>query len=123
MHARGYSSGVIRVGMEGEQMDALELPPMVEHNKDPKGNAFGVLVDATEEHGESPSGIRCARAQLGLQRRIVSLLSETAPHLQSSGANRNRDHDRDQRCGPRVDQRPPGRPRRATSTARAIFSL
>jgi 3,4-dihydroxy-2-butanone 4-phosphate synthase len=46
-----YSSGVICIGMEGERMDELELPPMVVNNEDPKGTAFSVSVDATREHG------------------------------------------------------------------------
>lgn len=47
-----YSSGVICIGMEGERMDALELPPMVVNNEDPKGTAFSVSVDATKDHGK-----------------------------------------------------------------------
>ncbi|KAL7553278.1 hypothetical protein ACHAWF_016537 [Thalassiosira exigua] len=46
-----YSSGVICIGMEGKRMDALELPPMVVDNEDPKETAFSVSVDATSEHG------------------------------------------------------------------------
>eukprot|EP00586_Coscinodiscus_wailesii_P012983 CAMPEP_0172499654 /NCGR_PEP_ID=MMETSP1066-20121228/129208_1 /TAXON_ID=671091 /ORGANISM="Coscinodiscus wailesii, Strain CCMP2513" /LENGTH=596 /DNA_ID=CAMNT_0013273519 /DNA_START=91 /DNA_END=1881 /DNA_ORIENTATION=- len=46
-----YTSGVLCVGMEGDRMDKLKLPPMVENNQDPKGTAFTVSVDATEEHG------------------------------------------------------------------------
>ena len=33
-------------------MDELQLPPMVVNNKDPKGTAFSVLMDATKKHGE-----------------------------------------------------------------------
>ena len=47
-----YSSGVVCVGMEGERMDELKLPAMVDNNEDPKGTAFSVTVDATKEHGE-----------------------------------------------------------------------
>ena len=47
-----YSSGVICVGMEGERMDELKLPAMVSNNEDPKGTAFSVSVDATNEHGK-----------------------------------------------------------------------
>ncbi len=50
-----YSSGVICIGMEGRSMDKLELPPMVVNNKDPKGTAFSVSVDATREHCEQLS--------------------------------------------------------------------
>jgi 3,4-dihydroxy 2-butanone 4-phosphate synthase / GTP cyclohydrolase II len=46
-----YSSGVICIAMEGDRMDKLKLPPMVQSNEDPKGTAFTVTVDATREHG------------------------------------------------------------------------
>ncbi len=46
-----YSSGVICIGMEGERMDELKLPAMLENNEDPKGTAFSVTVDASKEHG------------------------------------------------------------------------
>lgn len=46
-----YSSGVICVGMEGDRMDELKLPAMLTNNEDPKGTAFSVTVDASEEHG------------------------------------------------------------------------
>lgn len=46
-----YSSGVICVGMEGETMDRLKLPPMLVNNEDPKGTAFSVTVDGAPEHG------------------------------------------------------------------------
>jgi hypothetical protein len=46
-----YSSGVICIGMEGDRMDELKLPAMLKTNEDPKGTAFSVTVDATEEHG------------------------------------------------------------------------
>lgn len=48
-----YSSGVICVGMEGQRMDELKLPPMLVNNEDPKGTAFSVTVDATKAHGLS----------------------------------------------------------------------
>ena len=47
-----YSSGVICIGMEGERMDELDLPAMMENNEDPKETAFSVTVDATREHGK-----------------------------------------------------------------------
>ena len=50
-----YSSGVVCVGMEGERMDQLKLPAMVDNNEDPKGTAFSVTVDATKEHGKYSS--------------------------------------------------------------------
>lgn len=46
-----YSSGVICIGMEGERMDELQLPPMVVNNEDPKGTDFSMSVDATKDHG------------------------------------------------------------------------
>jgi len=46
-----YSSGVICIGMEGDRMDELNLPAMLENNEDPKGTAFSVTVDASKEHG------------------------------------------------------------------------
>lgn len=46
-----YSSGVVCVAMEGERMDELKLPSMVDKNEDPKGTAFSVTVDASKEHG------------------------------------------------------------------------
>lgn len=46
-----YSSGVICIAMDGERMDKLGLPPMLQNNEDPKGTAFTVTVDATKEHG------------------------------------------------------------------------
>jgi 3,4-dihydroxy 2-butanone 4-phosphate synthase/GTP cyclohydrolase II len=46
-----YSSGVVCVAMEGDRMEALNLPPMLTNNEDPKGTAFSVTVDASKEHG------------------------------------------------------------------------
>ncbi len=46
-----YSSGVICIGMEGDRMDELKLPAMIEKNEDPKGTAFSVTVDAAKKHG------------------------------------------------------------------------
>jgi hypothetical protein len=48
-----YSSGVICIAMDGERMDQLGLPPMLQNNEDPKGTAFTVTVDATKEHGKA----------------------------------------------------------------------
>ncbi|KAG8462166.1 hypothetical protein KFE25_011616 [Diacronema lutheri] len=41
-----HTSGVVCVSMPGARIDALELPPMVGRNEDPKGTAFTVSVDA-----------------------------------------------------------------------------
>lgn len=46
-----YSSGVICIGMEGERMDELKLPAMVQNSEDPKETAFSVTVDAASKHG------------------------------------------------------------------------
>jgi len=40
-----YSSGVICCSVPDERLRALELPPMVVNNEDPKGTAFTVSVD------------------------------------------------------------------------------
>lgn len=41
-----HSSGFICAPMTNEIADRLELPPMVEHNQDPRGTAYTVSVDA-----------------------------------------------------------------------------
>ena len=46
-----WTSGVLCVALPGEDMDRLNIPPMVAKNEDPKGTAFGVSVDATQKHG------------------------------------------------------------------------
>ncbi|GBQ05068.1 bifunctional 3,4-dihydroxy-2-butanone-4-phosphate synthase/GTP cyclohydrolase II [Saccharibacter floricola] len=38
--------GLICLSLEGEQIDRLGLPPMVEHNKDPRGTAFTASIEA-----------------------------------------------------------------------------
>ena len=38
-------TGIVCVGMEGERLDALDLPPMVAHNTDRHQTAFTVSVD------------------------------------------------------------------------------
>ncbi|MFW5934083.1 MAG: bifunctional 3,4-dihydroxy-2-butanone-4-phosphate synthase/GTP cyclohydrolase II [Actinomycetota bacterium] len=43
-----HGSGVVCVPMLGEDLDRLELPPMVARNQDPKGTAYTVSVDAAE---------------------------------------------------------------------------
>jgi 3,4-dihydroxy 2-butanone 4-phosphate synthase/GTP cyclohydrolase II len=42
------SSGFICAPMTNEIADALNLPPMVEHNEDPRGTAYTVSVDAAD---------------------------------------------------------------------------
>lgn len=48
-----YSSGVVCIGMEGDRLDHLGLPAMLENNEDPKETAFSITVDATKAHGIS----------------------------------------------------------------------
>ncbi len=43
-----HTSGVVCVPMLGEDLDRLELPPMVLRNEDPKGTAYTVSVDASD---------------------------------------------------------------------------
>ncbi len=41
-----HTSGFVCVPMLGDDLDRLELPPMVARNQDPKGTAYAVSVDA-----------------------------------------------------------------------------
>jgi len=43
-----HSSGFICAPMTNEIADRLDLPPMVEHNQDPRGTAYTVTVDAAD---------------------------------------------------------------------------
>ena len=43
-----HTSGFICAPMTNEIADRLELPPMVEHNEDPRGTAYTVSVDASD---------------------------------------------------------------------------
>ncbi|MCW2856502.1 MAG: bifunctional 3,4-dihydroxy-2-butanone 4-phosphate synthase/GTP cyclohydrolase [Marmoricola sp.] len=40
-----HTSGLVCVGMEGDRLDELGLPPMIEAANDPRGTAFTVSVD------------------------------------------------------------------------------
>jgi len=40
-----HTSGLVCVGMDGDRLDELGLPPMVEMANDPRGTAFSVSVD------------------------------------------------------------------------------
>ena len=40
-----YTGGVICIAMPGDRMEALELPPMLANNQDPKETAFTITVD------------------------------------------------------------------------------
>jgi 3,4-dihydroxy 2-butanone 4-phosphate synthase/GTP cyclohydrolase II len=46
-----YTSGYICVGMDGEILDRLNLPPMTAVNEDRKGTAYSVSVDARDVAG------------------------------------------------------------------------
>ncbi len=43
-----HTSGFVCVPMLGDDLDRLDLPPMVARNQDPKGTAYTVSVDAAE---------------------------------------------------------------------------
>jgi len=43
-----HTSGFVCVPMLGDDLDRLELPPMVLRNQDPRGTAYAVSVDAVE---------------------------------------------------------------------------
>jgi 3,4-dihydroxy 2-butanone 4-phosphate synthase / GTP cyclohydrolase II len=51
------SSGFICAPMTSEIADRLDLPPMVEHNEDPRGTAYTVTVDATDCEGTGISAV------------------------------------------------------------------
>ncbi|MGC6483566.1 MAG: bifunctional 3,4-dihydroxy-2-butanone-4-phosphate synthase/GTP cyclohydrolase II [Synechococcus sp.] len=48
-----HARGLICLAMEGQQLDALDLPLMVDHNTDANQTAFTVSIDAGPEHGVS----------------------------------------------------------------------
>jgi len=52
-----YTSGVVCVGMMGDRLDQLHLPPMVSHNTESQRTAFTVSVDLVEK---TTSGISAA---------------------------------------------------------------
>ncbi len=43
-----HTSGFVCVPMLGDDLDRLDLPPMVTRNQDPKGTAYAISVDAAE---------------------------------------------------------------------------
>jgi 3,4-dihydroxy 2-butanone 4-phosphate synthase/GTP cyclohydrolase II len=69
-----YTSGYICVGMEGVDLDRLELPPMTQINEDKKGTAYAVTVDARDVESTGISAVDRART--------IKVLSDTAtePH-------------------------------------------
>ncbi len=52
-----YTSGYICVGMSGELLDRLSLPPMTAVNEDRKGTAYAVSVDAKDVAGTGISAV------------------------------------------------------------------
>ena len=59
-----HTSGLICVGMDGKDLDRLELPPMVAKNQDAMGTAFTVSVDLKQGTSTGISAAdRCATIQ------------------------------------------------------------
>lgn len=56
-----YTSGYICVGMDGDLLDRLNLPPMTSVNEDRKGTAYAVSVDARDVEGTGISALDRAR--------------------------------------------------------------
>ena len=52
-----YTSGYICVGMSGELLDRLNLPPMTSVNEDRKGTAYAVSVDAKDVEATGISAV------------------------------------------------------------------
>ncbi len=52
-----YTSGYVCVGMSGELLDRLRLPPMTAVNEDRKGTAYAVSVDAKDVVGTGISAV------------------------------------------------------------------
>lgn len=67
--------GLICLAMEGERLDDLRLPLMVERNTDPNHTAFTVSIDATPERGVS-TGISAADRARTIQ---VAISANTRP--------------------------------------------
>lgn len=73
-----YTSGYVCVGMEGETLDRLNLPPMTAVNEDSKGTAYAVSVDA---RGVESTGISAAD-------RSVTIRTLADPHTQPQDLTR-----------------------------------
>ncbi|MFM7210567.1 MAG: bifunctional 3,4-dihydroxy-2-butanone-4-phosphate synthase/GTP cyclohydrolase II, partial [Actinomycetota bacterium] len=69
-----YTSGYICVGMEGDTLDRLSLPPMTAVNEDRKGTAYAVSVDARDVES---TGISAADRAL-----TIRTLADPATHPQ-----------------------------------------
>ena len=70
-----HARGLICLAMEGEQLDALDLPLMVDRNTDANQTAFTVSIDAGPEHGVS-TGISAEDRSRTIQ---VALQAEARP--------------------------------------------
>lgn len=64
-----FGRGLICVALTGERADELGLPPMTEHNTDPKGTAFTVSVDADPRFGVT-TGISAQDRAITIQRLV-----------------------------------------------------
>ncbi|MEB3159654.1 MAG: bifunctional 3,4-dihydroxy-2-butanone-4-phosphate synthase/GTP cyclohydrolase II [Synechococcus sp.] len=70
-----HARGLICLAMEGQQLDALDLPLMVDRNTDANQTAFTVSIDAGPEHGVS-TGISAEDRSRTIQ---VALKSDARP--------------------------------------------
>jgi len=59
-----HTSGLVCVGMDGDRLDELKLPPMVEAADDPRGTAFTISVDLG---GATTTGISASDRSLTVQ--------------------------------------------------------
>lgn len=64
-----YGRGLICVALTAERADKMGLPPMTEHNTDPKGTAFTVSVDADPRFGVT-TGISAQDRAITIQRLV-----------------------------------------------------
>lgn len=65
-----YGRGLICVALTRERADELGLPPMTEHNTDPKGTAFTISVDADPRFGVT-TGISAQDRAVTVQRLVA----------------------------------------------------
>ena len=106
--------GLICAPMEGDELDRLELPQMVEHNTESMQTAFTVSVDAAAAHGVT-TGISAADRATTLQLLAerhgrARRLRPPRPHLPAARQARRRP-------GPQRPHRGRRRPRPARRTA------
>lgn len=65
-----FGRGLICVALTRERADELGLPPMTEHNTDPKGTAFTISVDADPRFGTT-TGISAQDRAVTVQRLVA----------------------------------------------------